>query len=203
MLTRYSLACLFACAALASRAVAALADDAAAGPSPAASHAAHPAPATTHVPAGSELVRVSSCSTKNVNPQGGNGMLLYVNGNAGNNWYGNDVYGNTYYQPAASTAGPHLLITFTNISHKPMKTIEFGLLLNQLLSGEAHDSGDFAPGAEIKHKLGLHVSAQLPGPERCVPLTITFADGTHWRNPRLPPHGKAYYNSEIPPKPMH
>ena len=171
---------------------------------PAAAQSPAPAPATaaSPVPAGSALVHVASCSTKNVNPQGGNGGIVYTNGNAGNDYWGSDVYGNTYYQPASSVQGPKIYITFTNVSNKPIKSIEFGLLLDQLLSGTAYDSGNFAPGAQVKHKLGLNMSAEIPGPSRCVPLKITFADGTKWRNPRLPAKGQASFNSKIPPKPI-
>jgi len=83
-----------------------------------------------------------------------------------------------------------------------MTAIEFGLLSNELLSGEVRDTGTFSPGAEIKHKLGLTLHAILPGSSRCVPLKITFADGTKWRNPRLPQRGKElYFDSKIAPKP--
>jgi hypothetical protein len=94
-----------------------------------------------------------------------------------------------------------LLIAYTNISQKTMHIIEFGLLSNELLAGEVRDVGSFAPGTEVKHKLGLQLSAILPGSSRCVPLRITYADGTTWRNPRLPKKGHSF-NSKIPPKPM-
>jgi hypothetical protein len=154
----------------------------------------------TQVPAGSELVHVATCSTKNVDPKGGPGGITYIPGQAVSSYWP-DVYSNTIYQPSASTGGAQLFITFTNISHKPMKTIEFGVLKNQLLAGEARDDGDFAPNATVKHRLGLQVSAMLPGDTRCVPLQVWWTDGTKWRNPRLPKRGKAYFNSKIPPKP--
>jgi hypothetical protein len=163
--------------------------------SPSAAHKAAP------VPAGSALVKVSSCSPQGTNPQGGPGGIAYIPGQAVSSYWP-DVYSNTIYQPSASTAGPKLLITFTNISTKPMSTIEFGLLSNELLAGEVQDHGTFSPGVTIKHKLGLNLSAQLPGASRCVPLRIVFADGTKWRNPRLPAKGK-YFNSKYTPAPFH
>jgi hypothetical protein len=165
-----------------------------------ASPAAVPTTAAKAVPAGSSLVKVSSCSTQHTNPQGGPGFIAWAGGNPGNGYWP-DSYGSTYYQPPSSTAGPVLLIAFTNISNKPIHIIEFGLLSNEILAGEVRDVGTFAPGSEIKHKLGLQLSAILPGSSRCVPLKITYADGTTWRNPRLPPKGHSF-NSKIPPKPM-
>jgi len=176
-------------------------------PQPMASHPAAMPAATAHphaspVPAGSQLVKVASCSTKNVDPKGGPGYIGYIPGQAVSSYWP-DQYSNTIYQPSAGTGGATLFIEFTNISGKPMKSIEFGVLKNQLLAGEARDDGDFAPGATIKHKLGLQVSAMIPGDTRCVPLHVVWDDGTKWRNPRLPKQGKAYFNSKIPPKPFH
>jgi hypothetical protein len=160
--------------------------------------APHASPAAAPGPAGSTLVKVSNCSPQR-NDQQGSVTPAYVAGSAGQtNW--SDVYGNTYYQPA-NVSGPQLLIAFTNISHKAMHVIEFGLLSNEILAGEVRDSGTFSPGVLIKHKLALKLNAILPGSSRCVPLRVTFADGTKWRNPRLPPKGQAlYFNSKIPPK---
>jgi hypothetical protein len=188
-----SVALAFAAFALA-RAETAAAQTTTAAPTPSASHAPTP------VPAGSALVRVSNCAPKNVDPKGGPGFIGYVPGQSVSNYYP-DVYSNIYYQPSASTSGPTLFIAFTNISHKTMSAIEFGLLSNELLAGEARDTGTFSPGVEIKHKLGLSIHAIFPGSSRCVPLRVTFADGTTWRNPRLPKKGQAYFNSKIPPTP--
>jgi hypothetical protein len=157
----------------------------------------------TPPPAGSALVHVSGCSTKHA----GAGELGSFQapeppaGQASNTSF-TTVYGDGYYQPVPGSNGPVMLITFTNITNKPMTMVEFGLLSNEILSGEARDTGTFSPGAEIKSKLGISLKAILPGSTRCVPLKITFADGTTWRNPRLPKRGEGYFNSKYPPKPM-
>ena len=57
-----------------------------------------------------------------------------------------------------------MIVGFTNISGKPMTMIEFGLLSNEILAGEARDTGTFTPGAGIKAKLGISLTAILPGP---------------------------------------
>ncbi len=164
------------------------------------SAATAPQPAKAPVPAGSALVHVSGCTPRHTNPQGGPGFIDYAPGNPGNGYFP-DSYGSTYYQPPSNTAGPQLLISYTNISHKTMHSIQFGLLSDEILAGEVQDVGTFEPGVLVKHKLGLNLSAMIPGSSRCVPLLITFADGTKWRNPRLPKKGHSF-NSKIPPKPI-
>ena len=106
----------------------------------------------------------------------------------GNPWYWNDVYGAPYYQPAYVQNNPTLGIDYTNQTSKVMKQIEFGLIANGNLVAEVRDVGTFSPGVEIKHEFGLseNVFPLQTGLPHCVPLRITFADGTHWRNPRLP-----------------
>ena len=69
-----------------------------------------------------------------------------------------------YYQPLPGTSSPVMIVGFTNISGKPMTMIEFGLLSNEILAGEARDTGTFTPGAGIKAKLGISLTAILPGP---------------------------------------
>ena len=162
-----------------------------------------PGAAGTPGPAASTLVHVTSCGTRHA---GAGAEAQYVApgpvaGQASNSSFEN-VYGDDYYQPLPGTSSPLMIVGFTNISGKPMTMIEFGLLSNEILAGEARDTGTFTPGAGIKAKLGISLTAILPGPTKCVPLRITFADGSTWRNPRLPPRGNAYFNSKYPPKPL-
>jgi hypothetical protein len=171
-----------------------------AGAAAAAAAAASAAAKAAAVPAGSALVHVSGCTPRHTNPQGGPGFIDYAPGNPGNGYFP-DSYGSTYYQPPSNTSGPQLMISYTNISHKAMHSIQFGLLSDEILAGEVQDVGTFEPGVLVKHKLGLNLSAMIPGSSRCVPLKITFADGTTWRNPRLPKKGNSF-NSKIPPKPI-
>ncbi len=148
----------------------------------------------------SSLVKVSACSPQRHGDQGGR-YFGYTPGTAGpGNLYWGDAYGYSYYQPPASPSNPHLNIAYMNVSHKKMTAVEFGLLANEILVGEVRDTGTFSPGAEIKHKLGLNLKLfPIPaGPERCVPLRITFADGTKWRSPHLPPKGHALYYNPTP-----
>ena len=79
-------------------------------------------------------------------------------------------------------------IDYTNKTQKVMREIEFGLIANGNLVAEVKDVGTFSPGIEIKHEFGIshNVFPLQTGLARCVPLRIKFADGTKWRNPRLP-----------------
>jgi hypothetical protein len=102
-------------------------------------------------------------------------------------WGWVDVYGYRYMQPPPTTTA-HLGIDYVNITNKVMSTIEFGLLARGTLVAEVRDVGTFSPGAEIKHEFGIspNVFPLGTGLSRCVPLRITFSDGTKWRNPHLP-----------------
>ncbi len=99
-----------------------------------------------------------------------------------------NVYGYTYYQPAYASSAPSLSIDYTNISSKTMREIEFGLIARGELIAEVKDIGTFTTGAEIKHQFGLspNVFPIGTGLSQCVPLKISFADGTTWRSPHLP-----------------
>jgi hypothetical protein len=102
-----------------------------------------------------------------------------------------DVYGRTYYQYPISTtaaANPQLAIDYVNVEQKTMKSIEFGLVARGTLVAEVRDVGTFSPGVEIKHTFGLdpNVFPIGTGLARCVPLRVTYEDGTKWKNPRLP-----------------
>ncbi|MGZ3499071.1 MAG: hypothetical protein ACXWNK_14605 [Vulcanimicrobiaceae bacterium] len=153
-----------------------------------------PSPAAA-VPRGSSLVKVSACSPKlNVSQSGG--FVGYAPGYYGGGYWG-DVYGARFYQPPVTTTNPQLGIDYVNVSDKPMKSIEFGLIANGRLVAEVRDVGTFSPNAEIKHKFGIspNVFPIHTGLPQCVPLRITFEDGTKWRNPRLPPpNHEIYYN---------
>jgi hypothetical protein len=102
-----------------------------------------------------------------------------------------DAYGRTYYQYPVGTgtaANPQLAIDYVNVEHKTMKSIEFGLVARGTLVAEVRDVGTFSPGVEIKHTFGLdpNVFPLSTGLSRCVPLRVTYEDGTKWKNPRLP-----------------
>lgn len=150
--------------------------------------------AATAVPHASSLVNVSVCNPKlNVTQSGG--FAGYAPGYYRGPAFWGDAYGGRYYQPPVTTADPQLGIDYTNISSKAMHSIEFGLVANGILKAEVRDVGKFSPGAEIKHKFGIspNVFPIGTGLPQCVPLRITFADGTKWRNPQLPPKNTNIY----------
>jgi hypothetical protein len=133
----------------------------------------------------SALVRVNACNPSlNVSRTGG--WVGYAPGFWGGPWY--DPWGVRYYAPAMTSTSPQLGIDYVNTSPRVMNTIEFGLVANGILKAEVRDVGTFSPGAEIKHAFPLspNVFPIGTGLARCVPLRIKFADGTKWRNPRLP-----------------
>jgi hypothetical protein len=103
-------------------------------------------------------------------------------------YYWSNVYGNRYYQPPVTTTAPELGIDYTNVTHKTMKEIEFGLVANRNLVAEVKDVGTFSPGVEIKHKFGIsqNVFPLQTALAECVPLKVRFADGTKWKSPHLP-----------------
>ncbi|MBV8364501.1 MAG: hypothetical protein JO193_08040 [Candidatus Eremiobacteraeota bacterium] len=101
-------------------------------------------------------------------------------------WY--DAYGRRFYQPSVTRTSPQLAIDYRNTGAKVAKTIEFGLVARGHLVAEVRDVGTFSPGAEIKHTFGLSPNVFPLGTSlaQCVPLRITYEDGTHWRSLRLP-----------------
>ncbi len=130
-------------------------------------------------------VNVTSCRpSRNVMPAPGFVPAYYPP----NLFYWNTVYGYRYYQPRMRTSNPMLAIDYTNETAKTMKEIEFGLVANGYLVAEVKDVGTFSPGAEIKHEFGLsrEVFPLRTALSHCVPLRITYDDGTKWRNPQLP-----------------
>jgi hypothetical protein len=153
-----------------------------------------PAPAAhPPVPAAS-LISVNDCNPKLNYQQYGPAYVGYAPGLWRGGYWG-DVYGFNYYQPAVASANPQLAIHYMNISPKTMTAIEFGLVANGVLVAEVRDVGTFSPHAEIKHRFALNpnVFPIRTGLPQCVPLHITFADGTKWRNPGLPPKNHQIY----------
>lgn len=134
------------------------------------------------------------------NPQRNNYMATgfapaYYPMGVGPYWGWQSVYGPRYYQyPVAGN--PTLGIDYVNQTNMVMKDIEFGLVANGQLVAEVRDVGTFSPGAEIKHEFGLsrNVFPLQTGLPRCLPLKITFADGTKWRNPHLPALQRSIYS---------
>lgn len=115
-------------------------------------------------------------------------------------FYWGDPYGYGFYQPPVTTTNPTMYVDFTNITNKVMKDVVWGLVANGRLVAEARDVGTFSPGAEIKHKYGISINAfplQTALPQ-CIALAVTFADGTHYRNPNLPQEHRQMYAAPPP-----
>jgi hypothetical protein len=112
----------------------------------------------------------------------------------GGYWGWPSVYGPTYYQ-APPQNHPTLGIDYVNATNVVMKQIEFGLIVRGDLVAEVKDVGTFSPGVEIKHEFGLspNVFPLQTSFAKCVPLKITFEDGSKWKNPHLPRYQASMY----------
>jgi hypothetical protein len=112
----------------------------------------------------------------------------------GRYWGWPSVYGPTYYQYPVQ-GEPTLGIDYVNVTSVVMKEIEFGLVVRGDLVAEVKDVGTFSPGAEIKHEFGIspNVFPIQTSYAECVPLKITFADGSKWKNPHLPALKRSIY----------
>jgi hypothetical protein len=161
-----------------------------------ASPAAHAAPmvhAAPAVPPASAIITVSNCTPALNLSQTGGGFAGWAPGWRGGPW--GDPWGATFVQPPVTTTMPQLAIGYMNISHKTMTEIEFGLVANGVLLAEVRDVGTFTPHAKIEHRFGIsaNVFPIRTGLPQCPALRVTFADGTKWRNPRLPPKNTHIY----------
>jgi len=111
-------------------------------------------------------------------------------------WGWPSVYGANYsYYQYPTQGSPTLGIDYVNSTNVVMKDIEFGLIARNQLVAEVRDVGTFSPGAEIKHEFGLSQNVFPLGTSlvKCIPLKITFADGTKWKSPHLPALHKSIY----------
>jgi hypothetical protein len=130
-------------------------------------------------------IKVTNCvPSRNVMVSGGWTPAYYPAGP----YYWPSVYGYRYYQPRMATSNPALGIDYVNTSDKVMKQIEFGLIANGRLVAEVKDVGTFSPGAEIKHQFGVspNIFPLQTSLVKCMPLKITYADGTKWQSHHLP-----------------
>lgn len=141
-------------------------------------------------------IHISTCNPKHNNYMATGYAPAYYPG--GPYWGWRSVYGYNYYQYPVS-GNPTLSIDYKNATNVVMKDIEFGLIARGQLVAEVRDVGTFSPGAEIKHEFGLNRNVFPLGTSmaECVPLKITFVDGSKWKNPHLPAlhrsiYGKSY-----------
>lgn len=155
-------------------------------------------PLAAHAATASVPVRVAKCEPRAhpFDPASGYSTAYYRTAGP-YSWY--DVYGHPFQQPHVTRATPILAIDYTNVTSKPIKQIDFGLVSGGKLVTEVRDVGTFAPGSEIKHEFGITEEALASGASQCVPLRSTFADGTTWKNPELPKPTAKTYASPSPP----
>ena len=142
-------------------------------------------------------IKVSNCSPqRNVsyNWSGYTPGYWPYGGGYGGYWGWPSVYGASYYQTPVEN-NPTLGIDYVNMTNVVAKQIEFGLIVRGELVAEVKDVGTFSPGAEIRHKFGLssNVVPLQTSYAKCVPLKITFEDGSHWKNPHLPAYRASMY----------
>jgi hypothetical protein len=137
-------------------------------------------------------IQVNGCNPqRNAYMSGGYSPAYYPGGPY---WGWPSVYGYNYYQYPVN-GNPTLSIDYKNATNVVMSHIEFGLVANGRLVAEVQDVGTFSPGAEIKHQFGLsrNVFPLQTGLAKCIPLKITFADGTKWKSPHLPALQRGIY----------
>ena len=80
----------------------------------------------------------------------------------------------------------YLAIDYTNKSKAALRTVNFGLIVRGTLLAEIQDKGSALPGIDLKRTLALDASLlPLPSNAECVPLEVTYDDGTQWTNPQL------------------
>ena len=89
------------------------------------------------------------------------------------------------HSPNRDNGRPYLAITYTNNATNRVRSVNFGLVVGDKLLDEALDKESALPGAQVERALTL--KAHLPpitSNIECVPLKVTYDDGTHWTNPR-------------------
>ncbi|HEY1978164.1 MAG TPA: hypothetical protein VGG89_16550 [Candidatus Baltobacteraceae bacterium] len=156
-----------------------------------------PAPLKTHSPHVNipHPIKINGCNPQHNNYMATGYAPAYYPVGVGPYWGWPAAYpGYTYYQYPVR-GNPTLSIDYVNETTVPMKDIEFGLIAHGNLVAEVRDVGTFSPGAEIKHEFGLNpnVFPLRTSMTECVPLRITFTDGTKWKNPAMPHLNKGIY----------
>lgn len=89
------------------------------------------------------------------------------------------------HSPNRVNGRPYLAIAYTNRTRNTVTTVKFGLTVGDNLVGEALDKDSASPGADVKRALTLDAHLpQIPTNVECIPLEVTYGDGTYWTNPR-------------------
>jgi hypothetical protein len=106
-------------------------------------------------------------------------------------------YGSSH-SPNNLNGKTYLAIAYTNWSKNAVRTVKFGLVVGDYLLGEVLDKETASAGVEVKHALALDADiAPISTKVECVPLQVTFVDGTHWTNPRMRGLKKTYARGSI------
>ena len=87
------------------------------------------------------------------------------------------------YEAAVMRSGPTLAVDYVNQTASVIRSIEFGLVTRGHLIAQVQDVGTFSPAMQISHDFRLPNLWIGRGSLTCVPLMVTFSDGTTWNNP--------------------
>ncbi len=87
------------------------------------------------------------------------------------------------YDAPMMPRSPNLAVDYVNQTTSVIRSVEFGLMTRGHLLAEVRDAGMFTPTVEISHDFRVPNLWIGRGGLTCVPLTVTFSDGTIWNNP--------------------
>ena len=98
-----------------------------------------------------------------------------------------DADGPLYALLAPEPIGAALSISYANATTRVMKSVDFGFVSGGSIIAHVRDVGRFSPHAAIKHdfEIDAGVFKLRAALAQCIPLHITYADGSTWTNPDL------------------
>jgi hypothetical protein len=82
------------------------------------------------------------------------------------------------------TVEASLLVDFVNQTPQTIRSVDFALFSRGFWVAEVVDAGQFSAGAEVAHTLQLR-AFPVAGSMECVPMAVTFSDGTQVDNAML------------------
>ncbi|HEX5274143.1 MAG TPA: hypothetical protein VFW34_02605 [Candidatus Rubrimentiphilum sp.] len=89
------------------------------------------------------------------------------------------------FGPSMMPDHPALAVDYINQTTSVIRSIEFGLMARGRLIAEVRDVGMFSPATEISHDFRLP-NLWIASGLTCVPLSVTFSNGTIWNSPGHP-----------------
>ena len=81
---------------------------------------------------------------------------------------------------------PIVAVDYVNQTARAIRSVEFGLVTRGSVIAEVRDTGMFTPDVEIRHQFLVPGGWIGSGRFTCLPLMVTFSDGTIWNSPN--PH---------------